>query len=92
MNKEFFSRYVTYRDGLLYWNTDCWKAVEKVGGEYVNNIELHHCQAFNAAYGGMAIEDIPAKVFGFGKTDTLADVFKAVVAQSYEDAELRTFG
>ena len=72
-----------------YW--DCWDVCEKVGGRYVDNLELHYCQAVNAFDAGMPIKEIPQKVFGANSGDTLEDVLKSVMAQSYEDAELKSF-
>lgn len=70
-----------------YWT--CWDVCEKVGGKYVNNLEMHYCQAVNALDSGMPIEEIPSKIFGFSANDSLEYVFKAVMNQAYEDAELK---
>lgn len=77
-------------DEVGYWS--CWSECEKAGGKYVNNMEMHFVQAVNAATEGVSLADIPSKVFGFGKEDTLKYVFSAVMAQSLEDVELKTFG
>lgn len=72
-----------------YWA--CWDFCEKVGGKYVNNLEMHYCDAVNAVDAGMDVAEVPSKVFGFNADATLEDVFKAVMNQAYEDCELKTF-
>lgn len=86
MNNEN-SKVLAIADKVGYWK--CWDDMEKLGGRYLDNLELHYCQARNAEVGGVAIEDIPSKVFGFSKDDTLEYVFKAVMDQAWEDAETR---
>lgn len=76
-------------DKVGYWAV--WDECEKVGGRYVDNLEMHFCQAQNAAFKGMAIEDIPQKVFGFTEGDTLEDVFLCVMNQAQEDAANKAF-
>ncbi|ABR24776.1 hypothetical protein phi1p266 [Escherichia phage Phi1] len=81
------SKVLAIADKVGYWK--CWDDMEKLGGRYLDNLELHYCQARNAEVVGVAIEDIPSKVFGFSKDDTLEYVFKAVMDQAWEDAETR---
>lgn len=81
------SKVLAIADKVGYWK--CWDDMEKLGGRYLDNLELHYCQARNAEVAGVAIEDIPPKVFGFPKDDTLEYVFKAVMDQAWEDAETR---
>lgn len=86
MNNEN-SKVLAIADKIGYWK--CWDDMEKLGGRYLDNLELHYCQARNAEVSGVAIEDIPSKIFGFSKDDTLEYVFKAVMDQAWEDAETR---
>lgn len=81
------SKVLAIADKVGYWK--CWDDMEKLGGRYLDNLELHYCQARNAEVAGVEIEDIPSKVFGFSKDDTLEYVFKAVMDQAWEDAETR---
>lgn len=81
------SKVLVIADKVGYWK--CWDDMEKLGGRYLDNLELHYCQARNAEVAGVAIEDIPSKVFGFAKDDTLEYVFMAVMNQAWEDAETR---
>lgn len=81
------SKVLAIADKVGYWK--CWDDMEKLGGRYLDNLELHYCQARNAEVEGVAIEDIPSKIFGFSKDDTLEYVFKAVMNQAWEDAETR---
>lgn len=81
------SKVLAIADKVGYWK--CWDDMEKLGGRYLDNLELHYCQARNAEVAGVAIEDIPSKIFGFAKDDTLEYVFMAVMNQAWEDAETR---
>ena len=40
------SKVLAIADKVGYWK--CWDDMEKLGGRYLDNLELHYCQARNA--------------------------------------------
>ena len=46
------SKVLAIADKVGYWK--CWDDMEKLGGRYLDNLELHYCQARNAEVAGVS--------------------------------------
>lgn len=75
-------------------NTNFWIVWDKIdaaiptGNKYLNNLEMHYCEALNMQAEGKSANEI-AKHFGF---ESLDQMFTAVANQAEEDFETKAFG
>lgn len=74
--------------------TNFWQVWEKLeeaiptGNKYLDNLEMHYCEARKFEDAGLAPEEI-AKRMSF---ETLEQMFISVAEQAEEDFEIRAFG
>lgn len=74
--------------------TNFWIVWDKIdaaiptGNKYLNNLEMHYCEALNMQNEGKSAHEI-AKHFGF---ESLEQMFTAVANQAEEDFETKAFG